>query len=316
MSIGPAARMRAKIRTAQVRYIKFGEAGRWEKECMKRGIARFGFGSATAERFPLCRAGKWDDLTKSFMAAGKDQGTATRFTNETKQFFEDEGRTLWITFVGERLYWGFFTPNTPEPHADGDGVWREVDGGWSFTDIKGEKLTKERLSGALTKLAAYRGTSCRVDVADYVVRRINGRKNPEVEHAIAHLEDLKGSAVQLMKLLGPTDFETLVDLVFSTSGWRRLGVVGKTQKTLDFAILLLSTDERAFVQVKSKTTSAELATYVGRLEDAGPYDRMFYVYHSGEASTADERVSVIGPEKLAELVVNAGLVNWLIGKVS
>ncbi len=316
MSITRAPKTRAKIRPAQVRYIKFGEAGRWEKECIEKGIARFGFGSASVERFPLCRARKWEALTKSFMAAGRDKGTARRFTNETKRFFEDEGRTLWITFVGERLYWGFFTPNPAERHSDGEGVWRKVDGGWSCTDIEGEELTKERLSGALTKLAAYRGTSCRVDVSDYVVRRINGKKIPEVERAIARLEDLKRSAQELMKLLGPIHFETLVDLVFSTSGWRRLGAVGKTQKTLDFAIVLPSTNERAFVQVKSKTTSAELATYVGRLEDEGPYDRMFYVYHSGDASTADERVTVIGPEKLAELVVNAGLTNWLIGKVS
>ncbi len=34
------------------------------------------------------------------------------------------------------------------------------------------------------------------------------------------------------RLLEPQDFELLVDLVFSTSGWRRVGVVGGTQKTL------------------------------------------------------------------------------------
>jgi hypothetical protein len=38
--------------------------------------------------------------------------------------------------------------------------------------------------------------------------------------------------------------------------------------------------------------------------------------HSGEADTDDERVSVIGPEKPAEMVVEAGLTNWLIRKVS
>ena len=37
---------------------------------------------------------------------------------------------------------------------------------------------------------------------------------------------------------------------------------------------------------------------------------MFYVYHSGEATTDDERVSVIGPEALAELVMDAGLTGW------
>ena len=43
---------------------------------------------------------------------------------------------------------------------------------------------------------------------------------------------------------------------------------------------------------------------------------MFYVYHSGEAQTTDERVVVIGPEKLSEMVFDAGLANWLIRKVS
>jgi hypothetical protein len=102
----------------------------------------------------------------------------------------------------------------------------------------------------------------------------------------------------------------------ATSGWRRQGPVGKTQKTLDLDLILPSTGERAFVQVKSRTTSGELADYIGRLDDVGPYDRMFYVYHSGKADTDDERVTVITPEKLAELIVDAGLVGWLIRKVS
>lgn len=317
MSIESAVTMPAEmIRPARVRYIKLGEAGRWEKECVEKGIVRFGFGSANAERFPLCRAGRWAELIQSFIASGRSRGTAVRFTNETQLFFEDNGTTLWITFVGERLCWGLLTPNAPDRHADGDGVWRTVAGGWRWTDVNGEPLTKDRLSGALTKLAAYRGTSCNVDVADYVIRRINGHKTPEVERAVIAMESVTRSVGELMKLLGPRDFETLVDLVFSTSGWRRQGIVGKTQKTLDLDLVLPSTGERAFVQVKSKTTSAELGEYIGRLEDHGPYDRMFYVFHSGEADTDDDRISIIGPEQLAELVADAGLVNWLIRKVS
>jgi hypothetical protein len=200
--------------------------------------------------------------------------------------------------------------------ADEFAGGRTVKGGWRSVDLNGEDLTKDRLSGAVGKLAAFRGTSCDVDVADYVVRRINGKKTPELERAVAALEQTKIAVLDMIRLLGPRDFELLVDLVFSTSGWRRLGVVGKTQKTLDLDMLLPSTGEQAFVQVKSKTTSAELAGYVGKLEDLGPYDRMFYVYHSGDAKADDERVTVIGPEKLAELVVDAGLGNWLIRKVS
>jgi hypothetical protein len=264
----------------------------------------------------LCRERRWGDLTESFIAAGKDKGTATRFTNETRLFFEDDGSILWITFVGERLCWGFLEPEPAERHADGDGVFRRVKGGWRWTDLNGEPLTKDRLSGALTKLAAYRGTSCDVDVAEYAVRRINGQKIPEVERAVVALEEMIASALGMIQLLEPRDFETLVDLVFSISGWRRQGVVGKTQKTLDLDLLLPSTGERAFVQVKSETDSAELADYVARLDELGLYQRMFFVYHSGKAETDDERVIVIGPEKPAEMVVDAGLVTWLTRKVA
>lgn len=192
---------------------------------------------------------------------------------------------------------------------------RVIKDGWSARDLAGESLTKNRLSGALTKLAAYRGTSCNVDVAEYLIRRLNGEKTPEVERAVAAATEMKAATLGMMRLLGPRDFETLVDLVFSTSGWRRQGVVGKTQKILDLSLMLPSTGETAFVQVKSKTTSAELAEYVAQLDTLGAYDRMFYVYHSGEAQTTDERVVVIGPERLAELVFEAGLANWLMRKV-
>ena len=43
---------------------------------------------------------------------------------------------------------------------------------------------------------------------------------------------------------------------------------------------------------------------------------MFYVFHTGDAVTDDERVTVIGPDALAPLVMDAGLVSWLIRKVS
>jgi hypothetical protein len=70
------------------------------------------------------------------------------------------------------------------------------------------------------------------------------------------------------------------------------------------------------VQVKSRTNATELAAYIGWLEELGPYDRMFFVYHSGTARTDDARATVIGPDKLAEMVADAGLMNWLIRKVS
>lgn len=305
-----------RIAPQSVRYIKLGEGGLWEAECLKRGIARFGFGSARPDRFAQCSGGDWAALRDGFLAEGKTASTATRFTNEIRTFFEDRGGVLWVTFFGERLGWGFLDAAPAQPSDDGRGVWRSVIGGWKHTDINGDALTKERLAGSLTKLAAYRGTSCSIDVVDYVVRRINGQKLPDVEKAIHALSEIHSAIVGLIRLLEPKDFELLVDLVFAASGWRRLGVVGKTQKTLDLDLILPSTGERAFVQVKSRTSSSELAEYAATLDQAGPFDRMFFVYHTGSASSDDDRVVVIGPDKLSEMVVEAGLTSWLIRKVS
>ena len=302
--------------STRVRYIKLGEGGRWESLCLKDGTIRFGFGSGHKDRFSMSSEGRWEELTASFLREGKTKGTATRFTNETKLFFEDAGDTLWITFIGETLFWGMLSPEPAKREPHGDSVTRQLDGGWKSTDANGEPLTKDRLSGALGKLAAYRGTSCKVDVDQYAIRRINGEKIPEVETALATLKDMKIAVLGLMRLLGDRDFEMLVDLVFSTSGWQRQGAIGRTQKTLDLDLLLPITDQRAFVQVKSKTNSKQLAEYVARIDGAGPYDRMFYVYHSGNAQTDDDRVTVIDPFKLAELVLDAGLTSWLIRKVS
>jgi len=308
--------MQSTIHPDRVRYIKLGREGSWEDECLRAGTIRFGYGSASEVRFPLCQGGLWPELMASFINDGKDKGTSTRFANETRQFFEDQGSVLWITFIHEKLQWGFLKPKPAERHASGHGVFREVEGGWKSTDINGEVLTKDRLSGSLTKLAAYRGTSCNVDVGDYVVRRINGHKTPEVERAIAAFKEMTGAVLGMMKLLGPKDFETLIDLVFSTSGWRRLGQVGKAQKILDLDMMLPSTGERAFVQVKTRTNQAEFDEYVSQFAALDSYDRMFFVYHTGDARSDNERVTVIGPEKFAEMVVDAGLGTWLVQKVS
>jgi hypothetical protein len=303
------------IQPSQVRYIKLGRGGEWERICLELRVNRIGFWTSEPEVFELCGSGKWSELEELFIRRGRTPGVARRFANEVRIFFEDDGTILWITFIGERLYWGQAVTSKPTPAPELLGVSRPMRDGWHCEDLLGEALTKDKLSGALTKLAMYRGTSCDVgDVKDYVVRRVNGQKTPEIERALQVSKDMEASALELMRLLHPRDFETLVDLLFSTSGWRRLGVVGGPEKTRDLDIVLPSTGERAFVQVKSTTNQAELDSYINRIRD-GPYDRMFFVHHSGNVATSDQRVRVIGPERLAEMVVDAGLIDWLIRKV-
>jgi hypothetical protein len=161
--------MSTAISARVVRYIKLGWGGEWEKECLEKGIARLGFGTEQRSRFRWCSEGDWAKLKKKL---------ETRFTNQVRLFFEDDGRILWITFHGDRMYWGFLDPSPAESHPDGVGVWRTVVGGWRCDDLKGLTLTKDRLSRRVTKFAQWPGTSCKVTAADYVIRQINGKMVP------------------------------------------------------------------------------------------------------------------------------------------
>jgi hypothetical protein len=90
----------------RVRYIKLGRGGGWEKDCLQKGIIRWGFDSGRADRFSWCINEQWGELMKSFEDELKNNRIATNYTNQTRRFFQDDGSTLWITFVGHTLYLG------------------------------------------------------------------------------------------------------------------------------------------------------------------------------------------------------------------
>jgi len=159
-------------------------------------------------------------------------------------------------------------------------------------------------------------TICTVDQLDYLIRKINDRDLPEVVRARSARAALLQSTTDLMRLLTWRDFELLIELVFSQSGWRRISASGGAQKTIDIELILPTTGETAFVQVKSKTDQAQLDDYVERF--AGRDDaRMFYVYHTAKSDLvcANDKVIRVGPERLAEMVMDAGLFGWLLKKV-
>ena len=305
-----------EVNPKSVRYVKLGEGGRWEEDCFNNGILRIGFDSQIEEGFELLQSENWEGFAAMLRMQGRTQSVATRFANEAKTFATDDGSTLWITFSGQRLLWGMLDPTSRiAPTDDGSSTYRTVRGGWRDCDINGVPLIKGNLAGDLLSLAAYRGTSCNIKRPDYVIRKINGLVASEVKAAERAIAIMQAEILSVIRLLQPADFELLVDLIFTQSGWRRIGILGRTQKTLDLDIMLPSTGERAMVQVKSTTTSNELSTYISDLDPNGPHERLFYVFHSGEAQTSDPRVSILGPDRVSEMTLNAGLMRWVMEKV-
>ncbi len=114
-------------------------------------------------------------------------------------------------------------------------------------------------------MQAFQGTICEIKAFEYLKRKLNGQLLPEVDDASQAENQMVQKIVPLMRLLTWQDFELLVDLVFANSGWRRLGQVGKTQKTVDIELMLPTTGERAFVQIKSSAGQRDLTEYLDRL---------------------------------------------------
>ena len=308
-----------QITANSVRYIKLGKAGEHENECLEQNILWLGFHAIPHD------AALEGDLAAMKAAALKYRGSdkaqvATSDVNQTRAFYEATEDDLWITFIHGRLYWCF---------AEAEVEWiedevpekchriRRCKSPWSDQNIFGQPLLMSELNGALTRVSAYRGSVCQVSKDDYVLDKINGIDAPAVVDA-KRLKVLVTENIRtLIQSLTWADFELLVDLIFGASGWRRQGATGGTQKTVDLELILPSTGEQAFVQVKSQTHQGELDAYLTEAK-ARPESRMFFVYHSvsGQLSTSEPSCSLIGPDRLAIMVLDAGLYDWLIRKAN
>src|SRR5258707_10261705 len=95
----------APIEPSQALYIKLGQGGSWENECINdASTLRLGYQEASHD---LCLKGSWDLVQDELKAIRKDVGTATRDMNQIRLFYESDETVLWTTFFADRLYWCF-----------------------------------------------------------------------------------------------------------------------------------------------------------------------------------------------------------------
>lgn len=301
-----------------VRFIKLGEKGRWENECIEGPEPCIRLGFATGHHAESL-AGKWKVLTDYWRdVEGKTPGKTTEFLNQVKAFYTLGEFTLWITFYKRKLYWCRASPKVTEL-KDGSRI-RRVVGVWSSKDLNGRELHVDNLSGALTKVQGFRGTICKVETAAYLIRKLNGETQPEVAKAEQALGELECALVPLIRRLGWKDFELLTDLVFTQAGWQRIGSLGKTEKSIDLDLMSPVTGKRAFVQVKSQANLKTFLQYKESFEGMDQYDEMYFVVHSPAADLAahfeDSAIELLTVSRLAQLVVSAGLTRWVLRKLS
>jgi len=306
-----------KIAPENVRYIKLGSGGDWEKWCIENNAIRLGYESPYHNE---SKSGQWEILKDYWLKARNgNQGAATRDINQIRDFYELSENDLWITFHQRKLYWCRAAEQVEELE-DGSRV-RKAIGGWSCENMKGQTLAIENIDGRVTKVQGFRGTICWVEQQDYLVGKINGELQPNVENAKQYLVALKNSIKDLIQGLWWNDFELLIDLIFSNSGWQRISVLGKTEKDIDLDIFSPVTQRRAFVQIKSSADANTFRKYVERFAEYEQYDEMYFVVHTAgddlRAVLSDQpNIHLMDLDRISDLVINAGLINWLITKNS
>ena len=306
-----------RIEASKVLYIKLGQKGEWEKECIEeRNILKLGFIEANHED---CIKGNWEKIKEFYIKAGDSKGVAARKTNQIRFFYESDNTVLWITFHSHKLWWCHSEKNIK---LEDDRKIRSVVGRWSDKDIKEENIFRfDSISGKLLQLQGFRGTICEISDVGYVLSKINKEELQEVSAVKESLIDLNQKLSFLIKQLHPKDFEILVDLIFRHGGWQRVSTVGEIEKTIDLALILPITGERCFVQIKSKSDIHELNKYIQEFKSMGNDLKFFYVVHSPDNSLKNQfiqegKIHLLLLDDITKLAINAGLIDWIIKKTS
>ncbi len=310
----------APLAPAQIRYIKLGAGGAFARACFEAG--ELGLAFASIPHAP-CADGDWEAVRQILLSEGKTPGAAASHLRELRDFYQLGPDTLWITFAEGKLWWAFAAPGVSW-RAELEAQLprrRRLIGGWRCTDMAGACLAMRTLSTRLTKVAAYRATICKVEDEDYLLRKINAEPDPLIAAALSAQAELEAIAQRLIRKLHEKDFEVLVDLIFAASGWRRISVLGETEKDIDLMVEQIATGEKAFVQVKSAASPAVLADYIERYRAYGDVQRFVLACHSPSsalARQADDQPADIAlwfADTLARKAVRAGLFDWLIERV-
>jgi hypothetical protein len=177
-----------------------------------------------------------------------------------------------------------------------------------------------QIPGRIAKLQGFRGTICRVKEVDELTRLVNRQYSSEFV-AIRHSKDDLCRHIEAgLRNLHWKDFETLVDLLFRATGWRRISVLGENMKYSDIELEEPINGEMYQVQVKSVASIHDFQEY-SRKFATDKYRKLFFVVHTPDRKLIEmpvqneDTIQLVLPKRLAEMVVDLGMLGWLLNKI-
>lgn len=299
-------------------YLKLGRKGSWESELENGNKARIGWSNISLGDI---KNKNWEKIRKDieldFESRDKKKGV-TQDYNALKSFCEATENDVFITFSDGLLYWCMLSSDKIQ--EDTISKYRYLKDNWRNTDIKGNVLRINSISGKITKTQGYRATLCSIDEKDALKRIINCEANPIVADINQKETELQNLLVIAFSELHWKDCELLTDLIFNQSGWKRISIVGKSMQYMDIELENPITKERYQVQVKAMASAKDFINYAEKFSKKN-YNKMFFVSFSNDVSLEEykneyENVVLLKGIELAALIITLGLTSWVVDKIS
>lgn len=307
----------SSIQAKHIRYIKLGSNGAWAHQAFQEGYVYFG---AEWMDHDAGLNEDWALVSERLARVSETKQGQAQGLRQVKAFYNID-KTLWVTMSDGHVWWALSEgpPNVCIDRSEnGPSQFRETLGGWSKCSVKGRPLLLRNISSALSKTAGYRRTICDVEAKDYLLRLINDQRDPLQTQAEHILKDQNDVALKLIKKLHWSDFETLIDLIFTRNGWRRSTVLGQNLPDVDFIAEQSVTGSSAWVQIKAATTHEQFFEYLDRFKKDGSCTDFFFICHTvntSEVTETNEHHHFWDGKKVAEQSVKSGLFSWLIEQI-
>ena len=301
-------------------YVKLGKGDEWADDSIQNGLIRIGWINQNLDdinnwresiiREKIEEARKEANLPKSKGAVSNDLSALKKIVHSTPE-------DVWVAFHKSYLWWCRVSYNRIE--EDSISKYRRIDL-WSKVDTEGTPLIINQIPGRLSKIQRFSGTICSLnkDEVTDLYRVLNNLSSNEFQHISQAKAELIKKVAEGLALLHWKDFELLVDLIFRNVGWRRMSIVGESMKYVDMELEEPITGDLYQVQVKSDASIAEFKSYAEQFTE-GKFRKFYFVVHNSKEKWTDapkyEGVELILQEQLAQMVVDLGLVNWLLKKI-